>query len=191
MFFCLSGHVRSFDKWKSLYFKFHEAISTKLEMAIAYQKGSPAIMVTWHNSRVASKKSYISVFTCLMTTKLDKMMAYGIGHAQSPQVIICNLVTNKKHYISNSTRPMDTKLYRVVAYNMGPKLKTQFRNFLTILSADQTHVQPQIPDLEQNGIKFMIWNCSKIPDQEWKFPDWQQKPTIGIATIFSMQLATT
>ena len=127
MFFCLSGHVRSFDKWKSLYFKFHEAISTKLEMAIAYQKGSPAIMVTWHNSRVARKKSYISVFTCLMTTKLDKMMAYGIGHAQSPQVIICNLVTNKKHYISNSTRPMDTKLYRVVAYNMGPKLKTQFQ----------------------------------------------------------------
>ena len=52
---------------------------TKIEMDMIYEKRSPPTMVTWHNSCVTSKKSYISIFTWLMSTKLGKMMAYGIG----------------------------------------------------------------------------------------------------------------
>ena len=53
-------------------------MSTKHEMVITYEKWLPYAMVTGHNSCLANKKNYISVFTWLMTAKLDKVMAYGI-----------------------------------------------------------------------------------------------------------------
>ena len=45
------------------YFNFHETISTKAEMVLAYEKDSPTTIVTWHNS---------CGFTWLVTTKLDR-----------------------------------------------------------------------------------------------------------------------
>ena len=107
-------------------------MSTKLEMDGIHGKGSPTTMVTWHSSRVASKKSYTSVFTGLMTTKLDKMIAHATMQKVAwfcEHVIICSLVTNKKRYISNSTSSTDIKLDRVVAYDLIPKLK---KNHITL-----------------------------------------------------------
>ena len=74
--FCSRGHVTNKKR--------HISTSagpycTKLEMAMAYEKGSPPTMVTWYNSLVMNKKSYITNFTWFMTTKLDKVMAFGTG----------------------------------------------------------------------------------------------------------------
>ena len=38
MFFCSHGHVSSHDKLERLYFNFPEAMSTKLETGMAYEK---------------------------------------------------------------------------------------------------------------------------------------------------------
>ena len=81
MFLCSRGHVRSSDQYKMLYFNFRETMSAKLEMYMAYEKGSPPTMVTWHKSYKSQKWKKLYFYTCtwLMTTKLDKMMAYGVG----------------------------------------------------------------------------------------------------------------
>ena len=59
--------------------KTKSAMSTKREMVMAFEKGSPPTMVTGHNSHMMNIKSYISVYTWLMTTKLSKVMVYGTG----------------------------------------------------------------------------------------------------------------
>ena len=128
IFFCYHGHMRSYHKYKTLYFNFWETMSTKLEID----------MVTWHNSRVTSKKRYIDIFTCLMTTRLGTMIlwywvtihkvAWFFNH-----VIMCSPVTNKMQYMSNFTSPMDTKLDRVVAYDMGPNLKKSHHFFHSLI----------------------------------------------------------
>ena len=69
MFFCLRGHVGSCDKYKTLYFNFRSAISTKLEMLMV-----PTSRFAWQVKWVIT----ILVFAWLMTNKLDKMMVYGI-----------------------------------------------------------------------------------------------------------------
>ena len=86
--------------------------STKLEMVMAYEKGSPPTMVTWHNSRVTNKKSYVS-----RPPNSTRWQLIVLGHhAKSARffyhVTICNLMANEKRYISSSTSPMDTKLER-------------------------------------------------------------------------------
>ena len=78
-----------------LSFFVHMTMPAKLEMVMAYEKRSTPTMVTWHNSRLANKKSYISVFTWPMTTKLNKVMPYGIGSQYHKawffdHVIICS-----------------------------------------------------------------------------------------------------
>ena len=93
-------------------------------MNVVYEKGSTITMVTWYNSRVMSKKSYISVFTWLhdYQTGQDRTTIHKVIWFFE-HVIICSLVTNKKRYFSNSTSPMDIKLDRVMASDFGPKLK--------------------------------------------------------------------
>ena len=128
MFFCSRDHVKSGDKSKSFYFNFCDAVSTKLEMIMVYERGSPPIIVTGHNSHMTSKKSY-SLFShgpwlsnstrWSMTTKLDKMISYGIGPPCTKLHHSCII-----HAINPISQvPMDTKLDRVVAYDMEPKLK--------------------------------------------------------------------
>ena len=39
MFLYSRGHVRSRDKYKTLYFNFRNAMSTKLEMDVVYEMG--------------------------------------------------------------------------------------------------------------------------------------------------------
>ena len=85
MYFCSRDHVKSRDKYKTFYFNFCDAMSTKLEMILVYEKGSSPIIMTWHNSCMTSKKSY-SLFShgpwpanstrWSMTTKLDKVIGY-------------------------------------------------------------------------------------------------------------------
>ena len=52
----------SCDTKKTLYLNFCEAIPTKLGMVIAYEKGTPSTMVTWHNSYVTNKKKFYHCF---------------------------------------------------------------------------------------------------------------------------------
>ena len=102
---------------------------TKLEMVMAYEKGSPPTIVAWKNSHVTSKKSYISVSTWLISTKSDKVMVYGIGppctKSHDFSILWFHVVSyqNKKRYICNSLSPLDDKLKRVVVYDMRLTLK--------------------------------------------------------------------
>ena len=52
---------------------------TKIEMLMTYEKRSPSTMVTWRDSHVTNKKSYISIFTWFLAIKLDKVITCGIG----------------------------------------------------------------------------------------------------------------
>ena len=78
------GLIIKSHKLKSQVFFCSRDLPTKLEVVVAYEKGSPPTVVTLHKSRV-KKKSY----TWLMTTKIDKVMAYGIGPS-----------CTKLHYVS-------------------------------------------------------------------------------------------
>ena len=63
---------------KRLYIStFARPVLTKVEMVIAYEKGSPPFMISWYNSHVTNKKSYIFVFTWLMANKFEKVLTYG------------------------------------------------------------------------------------------------------------------
>ena len=44
---------------KALYFRFGETYGTKLDRVMASEKGSSPRMITWHNSHITNKKSYI------------------------------------------------------------------------------------------------------------------------------------
>ena len=91
-------------------------------MMRAYEKESTPTMIIWHISCVTNKKSYISVFTKIITNKLDKVMAYGIGPTctNSHDSLITWLYVVSRQ-IKNVTSPMDTILDRIVAYDMEKK----------------------------------------------------------------------
>ena len=118
------GHVTS----KTRYIWDSARPSCLLDLVIAFKKGWPPTMVTWHNSRMTNKKSCISVFTWFMTTKLDKVMTYETGPPMHiiawffDQVLICSLMNQSP--IPQVVWKLDTKLHRVVDHDMGPTFKS-------------------------------------------------------------------
>ena len=71
MFLCSRGHVRSSDQYKMLYFNFRETMSAKLEMYMAYEKGSPP-----HNGHMTQK---------LQVTKVKKVIFLHLHMAHDYQ----------------------------------------------------------------------------------------------------------
>ena len=107
----------------------HRPLPTKLEMMMVYEKKSPPIMVTWHNSCVTNKKKLCLCFYMAhdyQNQQGDDLWCQATVHKVAwffDHAIIRSLVTNKKRYISNSTSPMDTKPDRVVTYDVRLTLK--------------------------------------------------------------------
>ena len=138
MFFCSHGHVSSHDKLERLYFNFPEAMSTKLETDMAYEKvvtwlvknlyfhiardyqtrqddgnGPPRTNSTrWWQRATTHKAAWQDDGTGPPRTKPHDSLIMCLCYIY---VIICCLVTKKKCYISNTASSMDTKFDRVEA----------------------------------------------------------------------------
>ena len=99
------GHVTN---KKTLHFNFPEAMSTKLETVMAYEK-----IVPWH-----VKNPCFHMDHDYQTRQDDGLWHWATMRKVTwlfDHVIICRLVTKKKRYIFNTTSTIGTKFDRVVA----------------------------------------------------------------------------